>query len=97
MVPFDECAFEFPSDDGNSTETMVEKKEARAQIKKVWNELNVEDRMLLEQKYLLRWKNEEIAEKLGIQAQSVRMRFTRAKRNLLAELHSKGFDFFEWQ
>lgn len=93
MVSFDEFAFNVPFDDGNSAEAIVEKKDAISQIKKIWKELSFEDRMLLEQKYLLQWKDEEIAEKLGIQAPSVRMRFTRAKRKLLAELQSKGFDF----
>ena len=56
----------------------------------------LEDKILLEQKYILRWKDAEIAEPLQIKPESVRMRLTRAKRNLMKELRQQGFEVMDW-
>lgn len=96
FVSFDDLEYDIPADDGYSAEKSVEDKMFRMHIKQVWNEINLEDRMLLEQKYILQWKDEEIAVFLGIKPQSVRMRLTRVKRNVVLEMQKKGFHIAEW-
>ena len=95
-MSLDDIEFDVPADNSNSTEEVVENKVTQTQIRQIWREINVEERMLLEQKYILQWKDEEIAASLGIQPQSVRMRLTRAKRNILKELQTKGITFTSW-
>ena len=96
MVSFDDIEYELASDYGMSAETVVEKQQFERYIRLVWKDLKQDDRMLLEQKYILHWKDAELAEAMGIQPQSVRMKLTRAKRNLFAELQKKGFHLSEW-
>lgn len=96
MVSFDDIEYEIASNYGMSAETVVEKQQFERYIRLVWKDLKHEDRMLLEQKYILHWKDSELAEGLGIKPQSVRMKLTRAKRNLFAELQKKGFNLNDW-
>lgn len=96
IVSFDDLEFDIPANDGDSAEKTVENKMFQTYIRQVWNEIDIEDRMLLEQKYILRWKDEEIAVFLGIQSQSVRMRLTRTKRSILKALQQKGIIFSSW-
>lgn len=96
VISFDDLEFDIPADAGDSAEKSVEDKMFRTYIKQIWNEIDIEDRMLLEQKYILHWKDEEIAAFLKIQPQSVRMRLTRTKRNILKALQQKGIVFSSW-
>ena len=96
IVSFDDLECDIPADNGNSTEKSIEEKMFRTYIRQVWNEIDLDERMLLEQKYILHWKDEEIAVPLGIQPQSVRMRLTRTKRNILKALQNKGVVFSSW-
>ena len=77
-------------------EAVVEKKLIIDYIRNIWCCLERDTRMLMEQKYILRWSDEELAEILGIQPQSVRMRLTRAKRELMAQLQKNGFHLDDW-
>lgn len=92
FVSLESLDFDIPTDEHYSTEKAVEDKLLKAHIMQVWNAIDLEDRMLLEQKYILRWKDVELAASLGVQPQSVRMRLTRAKRNVLKELQKKGIN-----
>ncbi len=92
MVPFEELEYEIPEGDDSSVEQTVEKALIKKYIMNIWQQIELEDRMLLEQKYILRWSDEELADALGIKPQSVRMRLTRAKRSVLSELKNKGLD-----
>jgi len=65
-------------------------------IRNIWCGLECDARMLMEQKYILHWSDEELAEILGIKPQSVRMRITRAKRELMAQLQKNGFHLDDW-
>lgn len=97
IVSFDNIEFDIPADDGLSAEKVAEKNIFELHIKQIWKELPVEERMLLEQKYILQWKDEDLAESLGIQPQSVRMRLTRAKRNIIKEMQNKEFCISDWK
>lgn len=97
MVPLETLEFDLPYLDGITLESIVEKKILNEHIKKIWNELDLDARMLLEQKYTLKWKDEELASALGIKPQSVRMRLTRAKRSLFDEMQRKGFNLADYQ
>ena len=61
---------------------------------KIWQELEQEDRFLLEGRYILRYTDRELAEEIGCQPNSVRMKLTRARRKVLKQMkiHSKGGD-----
>ena len=95
-VSFDALAVERPMEDSVSLETAVERKLFNEQVRQVWSTLSDEERMLLEQKYILRWSDEELSKALGIQSQSVRMRLTRAKRSIMKQLKDRGFDLTDW-
>lgn len=96
MISFDDVDFDIPADEEASTEKVVEKKLFESHIKQIWVELQLEEQMLLEEKYVLHWKDDELAASLGIQPQSVRMRLTRAKRKVLNEIQERGFHFSDW-
>lgn len=80
----------------DSTEETVVQKLQRQQIAAIWQELDIEERRLLEQKYILCWTDAELAEAFGIKPESVRMRLTRAKRKVIKQLDRKGFHIAEW-
>lgn len=64
-----------------------------AEFRQVWKELPLGTRVLLERKYVLKQSDREIAEDIGIQPASLRMRLTRAKREareLLRRSHVFG-------
>lgn len=97
FVSFDEVEYEIPDNDCSSMEETVEEQMLRAHIKQVWRDIDLDDRILLEQKYILRWSDEELANHLSIQPQSVRMRLTRAKRKVLKEMQKRGLVFPDLQ
>lgn len=61
---------------------------------KIWQEIEQEDRFLLEGRYILRYTDRELAEEIGCQPNSVRMKLTRARRKVLKQMkiQSKGGD-----
>lgn len=96
FISFDAIDFDIPADEKSFTEATVQKNILDAGVRKIWNSLDLDDKILLEQKYVLYWKDAEIAGPLQIKPESVRMRLTRAKRNLMRELHKQGFDIADW-
>ena len=96
FVSFDTLDDEMLADENALPEDAVQRSLRDAGVRKIWNSLDLEDKILLEQKYILRWKDTEIAEPLQIKPESVRMRLTRAKRNLMKELHRQGFEITDW-
>ena len=95
-VSLDAIVWDLPQPPEAQPYNQVERQQLLKHIRSVWQELELPERMLLEQKYILRWKDEELAQTLGIKTQSVRMRITRAKRNLMAQLQSKGVNLADW-
>ena len=80
-VPFDELDFSALIDPSPTEET-AERNMLIERTAAIWNSLDLEDRTILEQKYILQWSDDELAVSLGIKSQSVRMRLTRAMRRL---------------
>ena len=68
----------------------------RTHLQALFATLPAEERLLLEERYLLRWSDAEIAVALGIQSDSVRMRVTRAKRRVVKLLTDQGFLLSDW-
>lgn len=97
MVSFDTLEVELPQESIVLPETAVVRKLFNEQIWQVWSALQTDERMILEQKYILRWTDEELSKYLGIQTQSVRMRLTRAKRSILKQLKRRGIDLADWE
>ena len=96
MLPFEEVDIYIPIAESHQPDNVVEKKMQVEYIRKIWAEIPVEDRLLLEQKYILEWSDKELADRLGIQIQSVRMRLTRAKRKVMRQLEEKNIHINDW-
>lgn len=96
MVPFEDVDTYLAVEESQLPENIVFKQTQLAQIRQIWSKMPVEDRLLLEQKYVLEWSDKDLAATLGIKPQSVRMRLTRAKRNIIQLLKDQGFQFSDW-
>lgn len=96
MVPFESTDVNLLIDESNTPDIVVARKIQIDQMRKVWAEIPTEDRMLLEQKYILDWPDRELASILGVQVQSVRMLLTRAKRRVMKQLEEKGIQVSDW-
>lgn len=97
FVSYDSVDFDTLTDNHLLPETTVERRQFVEHLKKVWSNLNIDDRMLLEQKYILGWSDIDLATQLGIQSSSVRMRLTRTKRKLMHELTKQGISLADWE
>ena len=96
FIPYDSLEFEIVANDDTNPEKCVEKKSISLAIREIWATLQPDDKILLEQKYVLHWTDSEIAGPLNIQPQSVRMKLTRAKRNLLNQLSAEEVNLLDW-
>ena len=72
-------------------EQIVHQKLFNEQIYSIMQELDLDDRMLLQQKYILYWTDEELAAMYGIRHDSMRMKLSRVKRKLVKLLHERRF------
>ena len=64
--------------------TMMDLSGYRVLLSKIWPRLPEDDRLLLEGKYILGYSDKELAEEIGCQANSIRVKLTRAWRRALA-------------
>lgn len=96
MVPFEDVDVYLPIGENEMPDNVVMGKLQREQIRGVWAQMPAEERLLLEQKYILEWTDKELASRLGIQPQSVRMRLTRARRRVMELMKKQGVHFSEW-
>lgn len=96
MVPFEDVDIYLAVEENQLPENIVFKQVRLAQIRQIWAKMPVEDRLLLEQKYILDWSDKDLAATLGIKPQSVRMRLTRAKRNIIQLLKEQDFQISDW-
>lgn len=69
--------------DGTDIEQSIIIKEQLMELSAVWSKLDDITRQLLESKYILKMKDEEIGKALGTNSSSVRMMLTRARRKAL--------------
>ena len=76
-------------DDVLSLDDLLILAERKDRLYSVLEELEIEDRLLLEGKYLLDYTDEELAEQLGCKASSIRMKLTRARRKAFQLLKEK--------
>lgn len=95
-VPFEDFDSDLFEDFTQTVETTVEMNLFTQYIRNIWHELDPDARMLMEQKYVLYWTDVELAEFWGIKPQSVRMRLTRTKRELMKQLQKNGFHLEDW-
>ena len=96
MVPFEDVDTYLTIEESQLPESVALRHIKLEHLRNMWAKLPVEDRLLLEQKYVLDWSDAELAASLGIKPQSVRMRLTRAKRNAIHHLKEQGFQISEW-
>lgn len=94
--PFEDVDMYLAIEESQLPDNIVFRQIQLDKIRQIWAEMPVEDRLLLEQKYVLDWSDKELASKLGIQSQSVRMRLTRAKRKIILLMKEQGFQISEW-
>ena len=95
-VPFEDIDNYLLVDEEWLPDSIVLQQMKLEQVRKIWALMPIEDRLLLEQKYVLKWSDKELAERLGIQAQSVRMRLMRTKRKVTQLMKEQGFQISEW-
>lgn len=96
MLSFDVLESYLSTPGNNSSDEMLLREQRNARLREIFVTLPVEDRLLLEEKYILLWTDAEIAKTLNIQPNSVRMRLTRAKRRIAKALTEQGFLLSEW-
>lgn len=96
MVPFDDVDTYLTVEESQLPESIVSRQLNLSHIRKIWEKIPLEERLLLEQKYVLDWSDNDLASMLGIQPQSVRMRLTRAKRKVIQLMKEQGFQISEW-
>lgn len=93
LISFDEIDEETPIPIGEQPEELLEQQQLAQDIRGVFFALERDDRMLLEQKYILQWTDSEMASLYGIKTNSMRMKVLRARRRLLREMEAQGFTF----
>ena len=96
IVSFDEMIETADTSKDNNPEKVTEQTLVNEQIQHIIAKLDIEQRLLLEQKYILRWSDVDMARMYGIKPQSIRMRLTRAKRSLLEQMQEQGFHPGDW-
>lgn len=96
MLSFDMLEEYLTTPGNDSPDEKILREQRNAHLQEILGTLPVEDRLLLEEKYILMWADAEIAKVLGIQPDSVRMRITRAKRRIAKSLTGQGFRLNEW-
>lgn len=95
-VSFDEIIGVADVTRDNEPERLTEQKLFSEQLRNIFSQLDIEDQMLLEKKYILKWTDAEIAQMHGIKSQSIRMSLTRAKRHLITLMGEHGFRLEDW-
>ena len=96
LVPFEDVDVYLPAGKEEEPEAVADRKCRIGQLKEVWAQIPPEDRLLLEQKYILDWSDETIAAGLQIKPQSVRMYLTRAKRRAAKQMREAGIQLEDW-
>lgn len=81
----------------DTPEQLVAQQEFFDQLQRIMGSLKQETRMLLEQKYILHWSDETMATLYDVQVDSIRMKLSRAKRELNAEIAQQNLRFPEIQ
>ena len=94
LTEFDELALSLPA--GDDPEARILKEQRNRRLQELLVTLPLQERLLLEKKYILLWSDAEIAELLEVKPASVRMSLTRAKRKLAKALTEQGFYPEEW-
>ena len=65
---------------GPSLDEQILLEEQKDHLMQIWSNLSEEDQLLLEGKYILGYKDAELADMLGCKKNSIRMKLTRARR-----------------
>ena len=94
LTELDEIVLSVPAED--DPEARILKEQGNRRLQELLVTLPLQERLLLEKKYILLWSDAEIAELLEIKPDSVRMSLTRAKRKLAKALAEQGFYPEEW-
>lgn len=84
------------ADQARALDTMMDLSGYRVLLSKIWPQLPEEDRLLLEGKYILGYSDQELAAEIGCQANSVRVKLTRARRRALTIIQKQeGVNCFD--
>lgn len=93
---YEDLAIYVPDGSDADTDEAILKEQRNRRLKEILGALPQEERLLLEEKYILLRTDAEIAASLGIKPDSVRMRITRAKRKMAKVLTEQGFVLNDW-
>ena len=97
IVSFDELLETTDVIRESDPERITEQRLFNQQIHSIISQLDTEERLLLEQKYILHWTDTEMAQLYGIKTNSLRMKLTRAKRSLFKQIQEQGFQLGDWK
>lgn len=89
VISLEDVDLEAPDDRESMDESLIRQEEL-AGLQAIWSQLSREDQLLLEGKYLLEYSDPELAQLLGCQSASVRMKLTRARRRAQKLLKKEG-------
>ena len=95
VVSIEELSAEPSSAD--TPEQLVAQQEFFDQVQSIMGSLEQETRMLLEQKYILHWSDETMAALYDIKVDSIRMKLSRAERELNKQITQQNLHFPEFQ
>ena len=95
-VDLDALAQSLPAEDSLTPEERLLREQRSAMLRTLFDSLCEDDRLILEEKYLLLWSDTEIAGAFGIQPDSVRMRLSRARNRVAKALTEQGFLLSDW-
>lgn len=88
FLPWSEALEQLPSQAPSFEEQIISKEQMQT-FWAVWRELPEEDRFLLEGRYTLRYTDRELANGLGCQPASVRMKLSRVRKKVLSKIQKK--------
>lgn len=89
VISLEDIDLEAPDDRESMDESLIHEEEL-AGLHAIWSQLSKEEQLLLEGKYLLEYSDPELAQLLGCQSASVRMKLTRARRRVQKLLTKEG-------
>lgn len=90
VVELDGEGFSEPEPISLTLDEMMILSEENTLLRKILENLNEEERLLLEGKYFMGYTDKELALRFGCKSNSIRMKLTRARRRVFEEMNRQG-------
>lgn len=83
ILSLDDMSENISQDPTSTLDDGIIRKERLEEVRRIWPLLDAETRQIVEGKYILEYDDKQLAELLGCQPSSVRMKLTRARRKAM--------------